>query len=318
MIFCSTIIPTIGRDSLSKAVDSVLSQEVDAEHEIIIVNDSGRSLPPAAWQRSGAARVIETNRRERSVARNTGAAIARGRYLHFLDDDDWLLPGALHALRKAAEEAPEAGWIYGGVDFVDPAGRRLGRLNLGRSGNCFVQTIAAVWIPLQASLIRTDAFFAAGGFDPQLTVNEDLDLCRRVALRDDFGHTPATVACILRGPTWGSATDAARALGSNRGSRDRALNKAGALRRLRASADGSGFWHGRAVHAYAGAALRHARERRPAKAASRALFAVAALLLAGRYVASGSFWRALRTDTVTHDLIEEATPRYEAVSEWMR
>lgn len=55
-----------------------------------MVNDSGRSLPYMDWQNSPHVQIIEANQHERSVARNTGAAIARGIYLHFLDDDDWM------------------------------------------------------------------------------------------------------------------------------------------------------------------------------------------------------------------------------------
>jgi glycosyltransferase involved in cell wall biosynthesis len=85
-MFCSTVIPTIGRPTLSRAVCSLLDQAFTADDfEVIVVNDSGRPLPEMDWQHSAQVRVIDTNRRERSVARNTGAAIAGGRYLHFLD-----------------------------------------------------------------------------------------------------------------------------------------------------------------------------------------------------------------------------------------
>src|SRR5690349_14742956 len=95
-MFCSTIIATIGRASLSRAVASVLSQTLPpgGELEVIVVNDSGQPLPPAAWQHDPRVRVLATNRCERSIARNTGAATARGQYLHFLDDDDWMVPDA--------------------------------------------------------------------------------------------------------------------------------------------------------------------------------------------------------------------------------
>jgi glycosyltransferase involved in cell wall biosynthesis len=83
--FCSTIIPTINRSTLSRAVYSVLDQAfTGADFEVIVVNDSGQPLPDMDWQHSERVRVITTQRRERSVARNTGAAIARGKYLHFL------------------------------------------------------------------------------------------------------------------------------------------------------------------------------------------------------------------------------------------
>src|SRR5215467_1378107 len=95
-MFCSTIIPTVGRRSLARAVSSVLSQTFDKDDfEVIVVNDSGSPLIKAEWQSSPRVSIVNTNRRERSVARNTGAALAKGKYLHFLDDDDWLFPEAL-------------------------------------------------------------------------------------------------------------------------------------------------------------------------------------------------------------------------------
>ena len=82
-IFISTIIPTIGRDTLSRAVESVLSQQFHAmTFEVIVVNDSGKALPEMVWQDAYNLQIINTNRRERSVARNVGAAVARGKYLH--------------------------------------------------------------------------------------------------------------------------------------------------------------------------------------------------------------------------------------------
>lgn len=134
-MFCSTIIPTIGRPTLSKAVYSVLEQSFAADNfEVIVVNDTGRPLPEAGWQTSNKVQVITTNQRERSVARNTGAAIARGKYLHFLDDDDWLLPGALEHFWALSRQAGDAVWLYGGTQIVDTAGECFGELDLVLSG----------------------------------------------------------------------------------------------------------------------------------------------------------------------------------------
>ena len=108
-MFCSTVIPTIGRPTLARSVDSVLGQSFTANNfEVILINDSGQPLPPAGWQRSERVRIINTNRHNRSVARNTGAAIARGRYLHFLDDDDWMLPDAFESLWELASASQAA------------------------------------------------------------------------------------------------------------------------------------------------------------------------------------------------------------------
>jgi glycosyltransferase involved in cell wall biosynthesis len=84
-VFCSVVIPTIGRATLSRAVQSALDQTFAAgDLEVIVVNDSGRPLSGAEWMQSERAHVLTTNRRERCVARNAGAAIAKGEYLCFL------------------------------------------------------------------------------------------------------------------------------------------------------------------------------------------------------------------------------------------
>src|SRR5688500_6331503 len=118
-MFCSVVIPSIGRETLSRAVHSVLEQTFTTDNfEVIVVNDSGRLLLEAEWQDSERVRVINTNRRERSVARNTGAAVAKGKYLCFLDDDDWLLPNALEHFEIMARQASDTVWVYGGIKVV--------------------------------------------------------------------------------------------------------------------------------------------------------------------------------------------------------
>jgi glycosyltransferase involved in cell wall biosynthesis len=76
-MFCSIIIPTVGRETAERAIFSVLDQKFPQnEFEVIVVNDSGKALPNADWQQAGCVRVVHTHHNERSVARNTGAAIA--------------------------------------------------------------------------------------------------------------------------------------------------------------------------------------------------------------------------------------------------
>ena len=118
----STIIPTIGRATLSQAVQSVIDQQsCSVEFEIIVVNDSGQPLPKMSWMEAPNLQIIDTNHRERSVARNAGAAIARGKYLHFLDDDDRLLPNAFDHFWGLIRQS-KAAMYYGGYRFVDSNG----------------------------------------------------------------------------------------------------------------------------------------------------------------------------------------------------
>lgn len=290
-IFSSTVITTIGRPSLARSVESVLSQrDVPAEFEVIVVNDSGCPLPPEDWQHSERVTILETHRRERCVARNSGAAIARGAYLHFLDDDDWLLPGALKELQAVAF-ASNAAWIYGTSRLVDKDGNLLMDLHIEADGNAFVQVMNGQWLPLQSSLIRTECFFEAGGFDLRLTVCQGIDLSRRVALRGDLASTRVPVVCIMR-DRQRSTTAPERITPFSVWSRDNILDEKGSFARMLGSAKTS-FWRGRLVRGYLTCVVWNLSKGKILRATGRACGAGATFVLSAPYALSSEFWRAL-------------------------
>lgn len=292
-IFFSYIIPTIGRISLKTAVQSVLSQEFSqADFEVIVVNDSGSSLPKAQWQDSPRVRIINTHRSERSFARNSGAAIARGKYLAFLDDDDWILPGAFEHFWNLAKAHPDAAWLYGGIRVIDEYDRILAEINSGLSGNCFAQIMGGAWAPIQASLIQAHAFFAIGGFNPLICGTEDEDLCRRTAYYGEFANTGQVVACLFRGQSWNTSTNYRRAPEDVKYSRDLILSRQGTFRRLRASAD-SNFWHGRILRIYLSTIQWNLKQKRWFKALSRLSYSLFAALLSVHRIGSRDYWAGL-------------------------
>jgi hypothetical protein len=318
-IFCSVIIPTIGRSTLERAAESVLSQDLSrAGFEVIVVNDSGAPLLPAPWHRLENVRVIDTYRRERSFARNSGAAIARGEYLAFLDDDDWLLPGALDAFYDLATENPQALWLHGGIRVVTEAGETLAEINTGLSGNCFAQVVGGAWAPIQSSLMRADAFFRVGGFNPFICGTEDEDLCRRLAYAGDFAHTPATLACLFRGPSWTTSTNYLRAPQDTKTSRDAVLAEPGALSRLAASAR-TPYWYGRICRVYLSTVGFNIRQKRLFAALSRSFSGLRAFLLAGRRTLHREFWAGVKAHHVPdtlHFVIEAYERREKASGAW--
>lgn len=93
----SVIIPVQNRPHLVRqAIESVLAQD-DPTTEIIVVDDASSDDTPRALRAFGdkIRPVFLEQPQGCEVARNAGAALARGDYLAFLDSDDLLLPGAL-------------------------------------------------------------------------------------------------------------------------------------------------------------------------------------------------------------------------------
>jgi glycosyltransferase involved in cell wall biosynthesis len=293
----STIIPTIGRATLSRAVDSVLQQHFRREEcEVVVVNDSGGDLPTEEWQQHANVRIIATNRVNRSIARNTGATLAGGKYLHFLDDDDWLVPDAFQQLAKTADATP-AGWICGGFGLVDNLGELIKEIYPPETGNCFIQTMASEWLPLQASWIDAEAFFEVGGFDPLFsTSSQDIDLSRKIARYHEFAHCPALTAKIRYGDA-GSTTEYGRQILNNRLSREKNLDLPGAFGRLRRSAlvdtNRRSYWQGRIVYFYVVSVVWNLKQKQPIRAANRTVYLLLALLTSGLSLFSPSLWEAV-------------------------
>lgn len=292
-VFCSTVIPTVGRHTLARSVNSVLSQSFDKNNfEVIVVNDSGKPLPAEKWQLSERVHIIHTNRRERSIARNTGAAVAKGKYLHFLDDDDWLFPNALNHFWELAQTA-QASWLYGSSQLVKRDGSKLVQLHHGIQGNCFLQVMAGEWIPLQSSLIEAKLFHQLGGFSPLITGPEDIDLLRRICLHADVAETPHLIAHIERGDL-GSTTDYAQHTEMSRQAREAILNTTGVFQRMKAGASTSD-WFGKFLRIYVTSLVWNLRQKQIALVFSRLMFSVTILMIAHIRIISKRFWKSFLT-----------------------
>jgi len=298
-VFSSTIIPTINRSTLSRAVHSILDQDFEIEDfEVIVVNDSGVPLPEMEWMHSRRVHVIDTNRHERSVARNTGAAIAGGRYLHFLDDDDLLLPSALQAFWELDQRKGDAIWLNGSYQSVDNHGNVIENIHPENNGNNFALLMSGEGIPLQASFLDTPYFFKAGCFDPKITGVEDRDLGRRLAMIGNICHTNTSVAQIRIGLV-GSTTNWSIIAEGDRSSREKAFSLKDSFPRLWDSAKTCiwhgqvkrSYWHGRVSRAYLASTIWNIKHGNWFLALSRGIAAIAFM---NYRIFSMDFWQGMK------------------------
>ena len=290
----TTVIPTVGRDSLARAVESVLDQEETAiASTVVVVNDAEADLASEPWQRSARVQVLRSDRPRSgpAAARNLGAARAKGRFLHFLDDDDWMLPGAFTAFAGALDRTPSARWLYGIVQRRSRAGAPLGRFPVEPEGNVLAALLSGEWLPFQGSLVERRLFQSLGGFDPAYPVSEDVDLMLRLSLVADVCRVRSPV-CVYSEGVEESATRRDLCMTYLFRAHDALFDRPGVVGRAVDSATtphlfGKVLRHG--VIAFRDA-LRHGRFR----AAARRLGVVVALgLRAGRRLVRADLWRAL-------------------------
>jgi GT2 family glycosyltransferase len=296
-MLCSTIIPTVYRPSFERAVKSALEQDLSPElHEIIVVNDSGKPLPEEDWLKSSRIKIIDTNRCERSIAQTMGAAAASGKYIKILQDDDYLLPGALTALIDVAESSG-CYWVYGAINRVDDNDTFMSVNCPEVKGNLFAHSVAGDCFHLSASLIRRDVFFQAGCFDPLINTSEDIDLQCRISLIGDIGRTAQVVAGVRIG-AWGNTTTKwnKKTLDSRR-VREKALDLPGALGRIMDSVKGDVNLRGRCCRAYLISTILNLQAGRIFASISRLLHV---LPLAGPYIFWPKFWQGLLTRSHWH------------------
>lgn len=104
----SVIIPVYNvEEYLRECVDSVLKQTYEA-YEVILVDDGSTDtsgdICDAYAQKDARVQVIHQKNQGQAAARNTGFAVAKGKYIYFLDSDDWIVSETLEELVKKAEQ----------------------------------------------------------------------------------------------------------------------------------------------------------------------------------------------------------------------
>ncbi|HWO40258.1 MAG TPA: glycosyltransferase [Candidatus Eisenbacteria bacterium] len=178
----SVIIPTYNRRAMVKeAIDSVLSQTFTG-FELIVVDDGSTDGTVGELEAYDTRlRLISQERRGVAAARNTGARMAAGRYLAFLDSDDLWLPKKLEI--QTSFMARSGDRICQTEEIWIRHGRRVNPKLKHRkpSGDVFRRSLALCLISPSAVMMTRELFENAGGFDENFRVCEDYELWLRLA-----------------------------------------------------------------------------------------------------------------------------------------
>ena len=201
----SVVIPTFRRnEELAEAIASVQAQ-ASATIEILVIDDcpDGGAKPVVDSLRDGRIDYLRNPHPSGgmpSIVRNLGWPRARGRFVHFLDDDD-IVPGGHYAAAIAAfARRPDVGLVFGRIApfgsspeaqlrherrFFDHAAHKAALC--ARFGPKFAFAGQMLFdLPLlvcSASMVRRECVEGIGGFDPEIRLMEDADFHVRVMRR---------------------------------------------------------------------------------------------------------------------------------------
>jgi glycosyltransferase involved in cell wall biosynthesis len=198
----SVIIPTFRRPTLlPEAIASALAQ-TGVSVEVRVLDDSPEGSAREIVERVADPRVTYIKHEpatggKPALVRNAGWPGATGRFVHFLDDDDRVAAGFYRAALAAFDARPDRGVVFGRIEpfgddpdalaheraFFDDAARRA-RI-AAATGSRLVMTTNLLFRPTllvnSACLIRRDCIGPLGGYDPELSLNEDVDFyCRAI------------------------------------------------------------------------------------------------------------------------------------------
>ena len=169
---------------LHEQLDALRSQECSSPWEIIVADngstDGTIQVAQGYAAQDSRLRIVDASRvKGPAAARNVGVGAASGAILAFCDADDVVHPGWVESWAHALSDADVAAgrndtWSLNGTPTPQPAvpkpppqAQQFGFLEAAGSGNMAV---------------RREPFEIVGGFDEELQVGEDTDLCWRLQL----------------------------------------------------------------------------------------------------------------------------------------
>lgn len=191
----SVIIPAYNSAAtIRRAIDSAIAQDL-SDAEILVIDDGSTDATRDvldSYERK--IRIIERPNGGQSAACNTGIAEARGKYVAFLDADDYWLPGRLRMTVEALDNSG-AGLALCDYLIVDREdGRVLGVARPGRAPTR--EDIFDSWPQMARASVtmRTELARECGGFPEGIGWGEDVIFWIAAIHRKPFTYVPSVLA----------------------------------------------------------------------------------------------------------------------------
>lgn len=186
----SVIIPTYGGgEGLDRTIESILAQTYP-HIEIIVVDDNGYASQNQIRTATVLQKYLDENKIKYltppangggSAARNRGAAIAAGRYLMFLDDDDTVSPDKIAKQVAALEALPET-YAISYVSSKIYVNDTLSNIIYARKSGSVLYPFLMnrIYMGTGTVLLRREAYDAVGGYDESFVRHQDWEFFARI------------------------------------------------------------------------------------------------------------------------------------------
>jgi glycosyltransferase involved in cell wall biosynthesis len=188
----SVIVPAYNAERfLGDALQSIFDQDFDG-FEVLVVDDGSTDRTAEVAAGFDSVTLVQQSNGGVARARNSGLAVARGRFVAFLDADDRWLPHKLRLQLDVMQSASAPDYVLGRMqNFVDDG------------------FVAPEWVRASAfepyvahssctMLVARSAFDRIGGFDPHAEPAETMDWFARATDAGLVGSTVDELVALRR------------------------------------------------------------------------------------------------------------------------
>jgi len=182
----SVIIPTFNRPKwLEEAIGSATFQTYPSIEIIVVDDGSQKQINQQVLEKFTKVKYIYQKNSGLGAARNTGLAKSQGKFVQFLDDDDWLATNAIQIKLAGLLSNPDAGVVYSDLYLTNENGKVLSKSfdRIPRplpSGDLYPIIIERNFIPVHALIWKREVLEKVGGFGKR-SGYEDWDCLVRAA-----------------------------------------------------------------------------------------------------------------------------------------
>ncbi len=186
----TVVIPTYKRqETLKRTLGSLRSADMKSL-DIIVIDDDPQMSAATIVQQFGEGRYFAKRGLQRglSVSRNIGINLSLGKYIVFIDDDDYFYPGAMDTYMAAMH--PKKSFYYADFTYL----RTNGEAQVDQSGVINHKLMVGNTIPVGSFMIEKASIVSQ--FDTMMRSHEDWEFLLKNVRWENSKYIPQKVVVI--------------------------------------------------------------------------------------------------------------------------